>query len=139
MNYKYKSPCCKEKLQDIRIFVNQVLTQFNLSEVEINKLVLAVDEVCANIIIHSHNCNAEDFLELCISYKENEGITFEIADRGVGFNICKYAEPNLSQIVKEKKKGGIGLILVKRIMDDIEFLRVSDQNICRLVKKISSC
>lgn len=139
MNYNYKVPCSKEKLQDIRGFVNQVLGQYDLPELEINKLVLAVDEVCANLIIHSHNCNEDEFIELLISVKTNEGITFEIMDQGIGFNICNYDEPCINEIVRKKKKGGIGLILVKRIMDDIQFSKTPDQNICRLFKKITPC
>jgi serine/threonine-protein kinase RsbW len=36
----------------------------------------------------------------------------------------------------EKKKGGLGLMLVKRIMDKVEFIKNEDNNICRLKKKI---
>ncbi|MCZ6899981.1 MAG: ATP-binding protein, partial [Bacteroidetes bacterium] len=57
MDYRYNCQCSKEKLKKIREFVSEVLHKYNLTEVKINELVLAVDEVCANLIIHSHNCN----------------------------------------------------------------------------------
>ena len=62
-------------------------------------------------------------------------VQFEISDFGVGFNFCRYKEPSLDQIIKEKKKGGVGLILVKRIMDNMEFFRKSNRNVYRLSEK----
>lgn len=135
MNYRYKACCSKQKLKEIRDFVTAVLQKYHLSDVETNNLVLAVDEICANLIIHSHDCNPSEYIELLINVKENEGITFEIYDYGIGFNPNRYQEPSLKEIVKEKKKGGIGLMLVKRIMDDVEFKSDSRQNVCRLYKK----
>lgn len=136
MVYKYKVRCNKEKLKEIREFVNKVLQNYSLPEIEINKLVLAVDEICANLMIHSHNCNPKESIELSIEVKEKECITFEILDKGVGFNICNYKEPTIGEVVKKKRKGGMGLMLVKRIMDNIEFKKAANKNVCRLYKKI---
>ncbi len=139
MNYRFKTSCTKQKLKEIRDFVTAVLYKYGLSEIETNKLVLAVDEICANLIIHAHGCNPKESIELLINVKENEGVTFEISDRGIGFNPGKYQEPSLNEIVKEKKKGGLGLMLVKRIMDDVEFKSDSRQNVCILYKKFKPC
>lgn len=136
MIYNYKVKCSKDKLREIRGFVTEVLQNYSLSEIEISKLVLAVDEVCANLMIHAHNCNPKETIELSIDVKENECITFEILDKGVGFNICNYKEPTISEVLRKKKKGGIGLMLVRRIMDHIEFKRETNKNVCRLYKKI---
>jgi serine/threonine-protein kinase RsbW len=135
MNYSIKIPCDKEKLKEIRCFVSNTLKKHDLPEMEINRLVLAVDEVCANLIIHSHNCDSNQFIQLYINFKDNDEVTFEIIDYGIGFNICNYCEPNLEDIVKEKKKGGVGLMLVKRIVDLIEFKKGKEQNIYLLHKK----
>ena len=136
MTYKFRTRCSKSKLREVRSFVNKVLQEYSIPEVEINKLVLAVDEICANLMIHSHDCNPKESIELLIHVNENEGITFEITDQGIGFNTSNYKEPSLQEIVREKKKGGIGLMLVKRIMDQVEFKNESNHNVCRLYKKL---
>jgi serine/threonine-protein kinase RsbW len=115
-----------------------VLQEYPIPEIEINKLVLAVDEICANLMIHSHDCNPKESIELLIHVNENDGITFEITDQGIGFNTSKYKEPSLQEIVREKKKGGLGLMLVKRIMDQVEFKNDSNHNVCRLYKRIKT-
>ncbi|MBR9997810.1 MAG: ATP-binding protein, partial [Cyclobacteriaceae bacterium] len=115
MQYNYKVPCQKKKLVDIRIFISEVLKKHLDSEVDINSLVLAVDEICANLMIHSHQCNPSKCLELFVKIEEEE-IIFEITDTGNGFDFKEYKEPSIKDIIIEKKKGGLGLMLVKRIM-----------------------
>jgi len=135
MQFDYMVPCSTNRLKEVRNFVNQVLHEYEFSEVDINRMVLAVDEVCSNLIIHSNNCNPEEMIELRINV-DAEGIVFEIKDQGMAFKPDSYQEPSLREVVRKKKKGGIGLMLVKRIMDEIEFQSESSHNVCRLYKKI---
>jgi serine/threonine-protein kinase RsbW len=128
--------CSKKNLSQIRSFVEKTLAQYHISDLETHKMVLAVDEVCANLIIHANNCNQNEHLELDVDVIPNTRITFVIRDKGVGFDISKYTEPNMSDIVASRKKGGLGLMLVKRIMDKIEFSTEKNHNICRLIKNI---
>lgn len=134
MEYNFKVPCSKSRLGDIREFLVKVLHENDVPEVTMGSLVLAVDEVCANLIIHSHKCNEKDHLELKVKIDKNQGITFYIIDNGDGFNIGSYEEPSISEIVRQKRKGGVGLILVRRIMDEIELIKQKNQNIYRLHK-----
>lgn len=136
MKYCYKVPCQKEMLKDIRTFVKEVLNKNGLSEVDVSTLVLAIDEVCANLIIHSHKCNASDSIELEIKFTKNNEVVFSIIDKSEMFNINKYEEPCIDDIIKKRRKGGVGLILVKRIMDDIQITTDRKKHICRLSKKI---
>jgi serine/threonine-protein kinase RsbW len=135
MAYNFKIPCEKDRLSDIREFLTSVLSRHEIPEKEMNALILAVDEVCANLIIHSHNCNPEEYIELTVDILNNSEIIFEIVDRGIGFNINEYQEPSLNEIVNQRRKGGMGLMLVKRIMDEIELVRGKKENIYRLLKR----
>lgn len=136
MKYSYKVPCKKEKLRDIRSFVKDILEKHGLSEIDSSTLVLAIDEVCANLIIHAHNCNSKEIIELQVSINPKDGIIFDIIDQAEIFDIGKYEEPKLEDIIKKQRKGGLGLILVRRIMDDIQIIHESSKNICRMTKKI---
>ncbi len=136
MEYKYKVSCSKSKLGEVREFLQKILSENSIPEVTVNSLVLAVDEVCANLIIHSHNCNPDEHIELKVQVDRPNGITFFITDKGEGFNINEYKEPLISDIVQQKRKGGIGLMLVKRIMDEIEFTKGRKKNVYRLHKNI---
>ncbi|GJM28081.1 MAG: hypothetical protein DHS20C17_07160 [Cyclobacteriaceae bacterium] len=136
MNNRLKIPCQKEKLRDVRSFVENFLRQHGISEIEAGEMVLAVDEVCANLMIHSHQCNPKKHIGVQINITKADEVQFEISDYGVGFNFCRYKEPSLEDIIKEKKKGGVGLILVRRIMDTMEFIRKANRNVYRMAKKV---
>lgn len=136
MKHRIIIPCEKEKLESVRIFVQRQLDTYGLSEIESHKLVLAIDEVCANMIIHSNNCDPNESLELEMKFKKNENIIFVIRDKGKSFDINAYKEPSMQEIISSKRKGGLGLMLVKRIMDKIEFTTENNYNICRLTKKL---
>jgi serine/threonine-protein kinase RsbW len=138
MDNKLKVSCKKEKLKDVRLFVETLLQSHQIPEVEAGEMVLAVDEICANLMIHSHNCDPKKHIGVKVKVSKGKEVIFEITDYGVGFNFCRYKEPSLEDIIKEKKKGGVGLILVKRIMDRMEFVRKANRNIYRMVKKLDT-
>jgi len=135
MIHYYKFFCSRDNLKGIRDFVNSVLRNYSLSEVEINQMVLAVDEVCANLIIHSHKCNATDSIELSIR-NNKEGIIFEIIDRdAIYFDIDAYKIPDLKKKIQDGDKGGVGLLLVKSLMDKVEVEYKDTQSTWRLYKE----
>ncbi len=136
MKYNRKVSCTKDQLREVRGFVNNSLSQHGLSDVDISAMVLAIDEVCANLIIHSHQCNPKEHLEIIINVGVDNGIEFRIVDKGVGFDINEYDEPTIDDLIQSRRKGGIGLILVKKIMDEIDFIKSKNKNTCRLFKKI---
>ncbi len=137
MRDELKIYCEKSKLSEIRLFLTDVLIDTQLSEINKNQIILAVEEVCANLIIHSHACNPKDSITLEVT-KDRHKIIFEIKDSGEAFNLLEYQEPQLADVIKEKRKGGLGIILVKKIMDTIEFESAGNLNICRLTKCLNS-
>nr|WP_237701602.1 ATP-binding protein [Algoriphagus machipongonensis] len=120
-------------MADLRSFLQQRLQELKMSDKDQHQLTLAVEEVCANLIIHSHNCNGSDIIRLEIK-DSPEKIIFEITDNGKAFNLLDYEVPDLKKVVSQKRKGGLGIILVKTIMDEIEFESNKGTNTCRLIK-----
>lgn len=133
--HQFTCSCQREKLKEIRQFVSDVLADIGLSEIDAHKVTLAVDEVCSNLIIHSNKCNPLEKLEIYVEDAGNGKVLFEIVDYGVGFNYNNYKEPNLEEVIRKRKKGGLGIMLVKKIMDAVQFSNEGNKNVCRLMKK----
>lgn len=133
MNHKLNLSCSTAALAELRSFLQQNLAIFKLTEVDRHQVTLAVEEVCANLIIHSHACNPKEEIHLEVT-ELNKKIIVEITDKGNAFNLLEYEVPDLSQVIEEKRKGGIGILLVKKIMDEIQFESKNGKNICRLIK-----
>jgi serine/threonine-protein kinase RsbW len=117
MNYKQKVGCNIENLKGVRDFIRKALKDNGVPDLQISELVLALDEMCSNLMIHSHQCNPEELFEINIILKRGEPVIFEIIDDGNTFDINQFAEPDLGNLVHEKRKGGLGIRLVKSIMD----------------------
>lgn len=138
MTNSFSIACSKENLIHIRTFINESLKGVGLRTTDLNLIVLAVDEVCANLIIHSNNCNSQNKLEIECKYdKKNYGLTIIIKDEGTLFDYEQYSEPELQKIIQDKGKGGIGLLLVRKIMDKIEYTADKLMNITTLTKRIN--
>ncbi|MDZ4716504.1 MAG: ATP-binding protein [Cytophagales bacterium] len=137
MSYRHKIGCSLENLKGVRDFVRKSLKGQRISEVMLNEIILALDEMCSNLMIHAHHCNPDHFLELTIEIPEKGKLVFEIMDDGAMFDINQFHEPDLENLVQEKRKGGLGIRLVKSIMDDVQYLSRNGRFVCRLIKKIS--
>lgn len=130
--------CDKHNLQQLRSFVAQQLGDYAIEPNEVDMLVLAMDEVCANIMVHSHQCNPADHLELSIWLEDNNRLIFEVQDYAPNccFDPANYKVPDISQIISEKRNGGMGLILIKKIMDEMRTERRGIYNVYKFWKNI---
>lgn len=129
-------PSSTENLALIREFVTAVGLQAGLTEAEIGKIELAVDEACANVIEHAygHDASKEVIIRANI---DDDAITFEIVDTGKGFDPSKIAQEELEKLIQERKDGGLGMRLIKKLMDEVQYEIVPGQkNELRMIKRI---
>ena len=137
MSPKLKLSCCTSALVELRSFLQRSLEAYGFSEVDRHQVTLAVEEVCTNLIIHSHASNPKEVIYLEVKELKKK-LAIEITDKGDAFNLLEYEVPDLKKVIEEKRKGGIGILLVKKIMDEIEFESKNGKNTCRLIKKFPS-
>ncbi|RYU84279.1 ATP-binding protein [Hymenobacter persicinus] len=129
--------CNRSNLKVVRDFVSTYLAAYSLSDLHLNQIVLAVDEVVANLIIHANGEDESQHLNLHLSVKDHVfGIEIE-DDSKSSYAPSSYREPDLQEHIRTGKKGGVGMTLVNRIMDRVEFTTSGSRNVCRLYKKIS--
>lgn len=138
MKYKHQVGCSLENLQGVRDFIRTSLNNHGISELEISEMVLALDEMCSNLMIHAHDCNPKEKFQLEIMIDKNKPVVFEIIDDGSVFDINQFAEPTMDNLIHEKRKGGLGIRLVKSIMDSVEYGKEGNKNVCRLVKRVQA-
>lgn len=130
-----KVSCQKDNLLTIREFVKSRLEYLDVPGKISHQIILATDEACANCIIHQHNCNGHSSIEVGI-YKEGQTISIEIKDRGEAFPIHSYQPKQLHEIVKSRKKGGLGIMLIKKLMDEVKVEKSDDFFVYKLSKHI---
>jgi len=137
MNFQYKIGCRLENLKGMRDFIQASLKDFVVSEVELSEIILAIDEMCCNRIIYEHKCDENHSLELHIIVPNPKKIIFELQDKAGVFDINKYHDIDIKNLIFEKRKGGLGVKLVKSIMDKIEYISRDGQSVCRMTRRIN--
>ncbi len=103
------------------------------SESEIEQLKIAVDEACTNVIKHAYDGEGEHVIDIAVIVTE-DNLTVRIRDRGRSFDPTSYSEPNLIEFAKSRRAGGLGVHIMNRLMDRVEYRTRGDVNECCLVK-----
>ena len=129
--------CNKGNLAIIRDFVRARLDDLDVKGKMSDQIVLAVDEACANCMIHQHQCDNYSTIEVAI-YRQEGVLYTEIKDTGKAFPIDRYQPRKLKDIVKGRIKGGLGINLIHKIMDEIKVEERRDYFIYKLGKRIDS-
>ena len=125
-----------ENLSLIREFVTKVGLQAGMSEIDISKIELAVDEACANVIEHAY-CNDKSQEVMVRANVDEEKITFQIIDTGIGFDPTQILQEDLEKLIEKRKSGGLGMRLIKTLMDEVQYEIIPGQkNELRMIKRI---
>ena len=121
-SFRLKLPAASENLDIIRKFISGIAENMGFSEEDIYQIELAVDEACANVIRHAYVGENTKEKHIHVSVKtKSKRIEIVIADTGVGFNPDTIKTPNMDEYLKKMKPGGLGLHLIKTLMDEVNF------------------
>jgi serine/threonine-protein kinase RsbW len=118
--YNLKIPSITENLQMIREFVLKIAEKAGFNEETQEQIALAVDEACTNVIKHAHHHDARRLMDIQIQTDTNK-MKIIITDKGRGFDITKLKDPNVKQFIKESRHGGLGIYLIKTLMDEVDY------------------
>jgi len=129
-------PSSTENLALIREFVTTVGRQAQFEETEILNLELAVDEACANVIEHAYGHDITK--EVVVRAKFDEAtLQISVIDEGLGFDPDKTPQDSIEQLIHDRKSGGLGIRLIKKLMDEVSYEIVPGQkNELHMTKKI---
>jgi anti-sigma regulatory factor (Ser/Thr protein kinase) len=118
--------------------VNQTLREFGqrhgLASKVIHDLNLAMEEILTNIISYGYTDNREHEVKVRLSAQLGE-VSVEIEDDGQPFNPLEAPEPDITKPLEERKIGGLGIHLVRKLMDSLEYKRQGARNLLTIKKK----
>jgi serine/threonine-protein kinase RsbW len=119
----------------IREFVVQASRELSADERIIPDLELVADELCSNVINHAYDGQA-GWIEITVEPVE-QGVQLVIRDWGQSFDPATVPVPNVDAPLEERTLGGLGLFLVRNLMDEVHFRRNGrDGNLVTAVKRV---
>jgi serine/threonine-protein kinase RsbW len=109
-----------KNLARIGDFVEKFAADIGLDGRSTYALQMAVDEACSNIIEHAYGGEGKGRIEIEFLVIE-EGVQVVIKDWGLPFDPDTIAAPNLLAPLEERQEGGLGLFLMRQLMDEVLF------------------
>ena len=109
-----------EKLIFVREFVSEAARKFGFDEETVSKIALAVDEACTNVIKHSYDYAPNKEIEIIVAGKK---AAFEvvIVHSGKSFDPQAVKPPDMKEYLSHYRKGGLGMHLMRSLMDSVEY------------------
>lgn len=128
-------PARFEFLDEIRSLVAQVAREGGFSEKDIYSLQLAADEAASNIIEHAYAGVSDAVLEITCDMRGSE-LVITMRDTGKPFDPSKVKQPNLKADLSERQIGGLGLYLMRKLMDDVRYeTNAKTGNLLTMIKR----
>ena len=113
--------------ESILDFISTSVEDFGISETTIVRLSVCTDEIVSNILNHSH----AKYIDVTVEVEHNvPTISVSFTDDGEPFNpLIELEEPDFSQPLDERKEGGMGVYMVKKMARNVTYSRNDRQNI----------
>ena len=127
-------PARFEFLDEIRDMVAEVARAGGFSEKAIYSLQLAADEAASNIIEHAYEGESDASLFVTCDIKNDE-IIITMRDTGKPFNPKTVKEPNLKADLSERQIGGLGVYLMRKLMDNVKYESSGAGNLLTMTKR----
>jgi len=125
------------ELATINRFVERTGEELGLSTAFIMSLNLVMEEAVSNIIFYAYEDKKEgDEIHISLERK-GKMLIVSLTDTGKRFDPTMKEDPDISLSAEDRPIGGLGIYLMKQIMDEVNYQRKNDRNILQMKKKIT--
>ncbi len=126
-------PAQMSYLTQVRDFIEHIGKKYHFHDKVVNSFKLVIDEACTNLIRHGYRDikNGEIVIKAII---RRMSLTIVIIDQGVSYDPRQANTPDLANYVNIGKKGGLGILMMRKLMDDLQYSVTERGNEFRLTK-----
>jgi serine/threonine-protein kinase RsbW len=127
-------PAQMSYLSQVRDFIEHIGRKFRYSDKVTNSFKLVIEEACTNIIRHGYRDikGGEITLKAII---RRQSLTIVIIDQGISYDPRQANTPDLQKYIQIGKKGGLGIFMMRKLMDDVQYNITNRGNELRLTKQ----
>ncbi len=126
-------PARAVELKRVRDAIRESVEGCGCSAKSTADIVLATDEACQNIIRHAYRGDSDNVIELEVEHR-GDRLVFSLTDHAPAIDPSRVKPRDLDDI----RPGGLGTYFIRRVMDEVEFLRPTSGrgNLLRMVRRI---
>ena len=123
-----------QEVPKLAAFVDEVCEWMGFDPMLTMQLNLAIEEAVVNLMDYAYPPGTKGEVDIEVK-ADADKLMFTISDNGVAFDPTAKAEVDTTLSAEERQIGGLGIHLVRHIMDNVEYERKDGRNILRLSKK----
>ncbi len=120
-------------IDEVTTFVCNKIPEEKLPKIKAS-ICIALDEIISNICKFAYKDNEEGKIKITVDVK-NDGVSISFTDTGVPFNPLLMKEVDTTLSLEARPIGGLGIYLVKKMMDNVKYEYCNDANIFTIFKK----
>ncbi len=122
-------------MPQLTAFLQQFWSSAALPPVGCLSFELALEEVFMNVVMHGSSEREPVRVDVSLVLTP-EGLTLTVEDDGPGFNPLSLPPPDVTATVADRAVGGLGVFLVRKMMDSVSYARVAGRNQLRMSKRL---
>jgi serine/threonine-protein kinase RsbW len=119
----------------VKLFLQRFCSQYQMPQTVKNAMALSLDEIISNIVVHGYR-GRPGSLSVALDY-DRQTFSMIVEDRGQPFDPTRAKAPAGRGPLAMRRPGGLGLLFVKNLMDDITYRRAGATNRLKLVKRLA--
>lgn len=122
-----------KELFRIRDFVYTKAIKYGFEDEEAQKICLAVDEACSNLIRYAFRFDSSKEICIQVEFADNY-FTVDIMDEGAPFDPLTVNTPDMNEYFRKFRKGGLGIQIMRKVMDEIYYSPSTSSNPRNILK-----
>ncbi|MBV7272450.1 ATP-binding protein [Clostridiaceae bacterium UIB06] len=122
-----------DNLDMVMDFVNSELETYDCSMKVQTQIDIAIEEIFVNISSYAYK---PEVGPVTIRVAVDNEVIIEFEDKGTPYNPIEKIDPDITKSIEEREIGGLGIFMVKKIMDSVEYKNVDNKNILIIRKGI---
>ena len=123
-----------DEIPRLHALIQSVVEETDMDHALAMSLNLALEEAVSNVMLYAYPAGSPGRVDIDVAVRDDR-IDFRVCDSGVPFDPTATADPDLAADLKDRPIGGLGIYLVKRIMDEVSYARENGKNILSMTKK----
>ncbi len=125
-------PARAESLDEVIEFISAQTEEGGFAPKRTFEIQLAVEEAFVNISNYAYPDQDGD-VEIACETDSNGALAITMTDSGMAFDLLSASAPSLDEDVSEREIGGLGIFLIKKVMDQVTYQRVDGKNVLILI------
>jgi serine/threonine-protein kinase RsbW len=123
------------EIAKLSLFVEELSEELDLSPDLTFNLNLVLEEAVVNVINYAYPKNESQEISLS-AQKIDDNLYFVLTDSGKEFDPTQVPDADISLSAEDRQIGGLGIFLIRQIMNKVEYQRIDGKNVLTLEKRL---